>query len=385
MPELEAALAAARQRRESAIRLLRGWVEQGSYTADTAGVNAMGQMLQDAFGDLADLEAHVRAGRDGIGDHLLWTTAAWDDARGDRVLLVGHHDTVFPPGTFEGWKVDGDVARGPGCLDMKGGLVVVHTALAALSDAAALAELPVAVLCVADEEVGSPDSRELTEEVARGAACALVFEGGRAGDAIITRRRGTGAVAAHVTGKAAHAGNHHADGVNAIWALARFVDAAQALTDYGKGVTVNVGTMRGGTSRNTVPAEAECGIDLRFERAADGERAVTELDRIARRIAGETGAAFRLEGGVRRPPLERTAASAALCERYARAARAAGLGGGEAGLIGGGSDGNNVAALGVPVIDGLGPRGAGFHTPDEHIELSSLPLRTEALIRFLLG
>ncbi|RMH43847.1 MAG: M20 family peptidase [Deltaproteobacteria bacterium] len=344
----------------------------------------MGALLRDAFGAVDGLRGDVRPGGDGSGDHLWWRTAAWDRTAAGRVLLVGHHDTVFPPGTFEGWRVDGDLARGPGVLDMKGGIAVVYTALAALADAGALASLPVAFVSVADEEVGSPDSRPLLEEIARGAACALVFEAGRAGDAIITRRKGTGGLTVEVHGRAAHAGNHHADGINAIWALARFVDAAQRQTDYDRGVTVNVGVIAGGTSRNTVPARAECGVDLRFVRAEDGRDVVDRLRAIAGEIAADTGARFDVRGGVRRPPLERTPESVALYERYARAARASGLGDAECDLIGGGSDANTISALGVPCIDGLGPRGAGFHTHDEYIELSSLPLRTEALLRFLL-
>ena len=380
---MESVLAAAQRRADETLRLLRRWVEQDSFSGDVVSVNAMGALLEQVFA-LPELAMERRRG-DGVGDHRFWKTPAWDGAGQGRVLLVGHHDTVFPPGTFTGWREDGDKVRGPGVLDMKGGLAIIHCALASLSECGRLAGLPIGVVCVGDEEIGSSDSRELTEEVARGAGCALVFEAGRAEDAIITRRKGTGGIVVKVTGKAAHAGNYHADGVNAIWALAQFVDAAQRRTDYDRGLTVNVGTIAGGTSRNTVPASAECGIDFRFVRADDGHALVAALDKIAREIAATTGAKFELVGGVRRPPLERTDASYALYERYAAAARASGLGAGESPMLGGGSDGNNIAALGVPVIDGLGPRGFGFHTPDEYIEPASVAMRVEALLRFLLG
>lgn len=376
-------LRAADARAEGAVAMLRRWVETNSFSSARDNVNRMGALLQEAF-DLPGLTGERQAS-EVTGDHLFWRTAAWDARPAERIVLVGHHDTVFPPGTFEGWVVDGDRASGPGTLDMKGGLAIVHTALAALADTGRLADVPVGLVCVADEEIGSVDSAPFTAARARGAAAALVFEAGRAADAIITRRKGTGGVAVRVTGKAAHAGNYHADGINAVWALARFIDAAQRLTDYDAGVTVNVGVASGGSSRNTVPAAAECGIDLRFERIADGERVAEELRRVGRALAADTGARFDVIGGVRRPPMERTPASDALMQRYAACARASGLGDGECGLLGGGSDGNNIAALGVPVIDGLGPRGLGFHTHDEHIFLSSLPLRTRALIRFLLG
>jgi glutamate carboxypeptidase len=200
----------------------------------------------------------------------------------------------------------------------------------------------------------------------------------------VTRRKGTGSLTVKVAGKAAHAGNNHKDGVNAIWALARLVDAVQRLTDHDAGVTVNVGTIAGGETRNTVPAAAECGIDFRYVRGEQGDAVLRAVDQAARRIGEETGARFTITGGVHRPPLERTAASAELYQLYARFAGAAGLGGGEAGLIGGGSDANNISALGVACIDGLGPRGRGFHTHDEYIEWRTLAPRAKALAGALL-
>ena len=192
-------------------------------------------------------------------------------------------------------------------------------------------------------------------------------------------------VVAH--GKAAHAGNNHKDGANAIWALARFVDRAQPLTDYARGVTVNVGNIRGGTSKNTVPERAECKLDLRFETVADAEALVATL-RAAAEAAARGCRACRIEvvGGANRLPLERTAAHrAALRDEYAACARASGLGDGEAALLGGGSDANTVAPLGVPAIDGLGPRGAGFHTTNEYVELATFVPKCEALVRFSVG
>ena len=379
---MESVLAAAERRADSALELLRAWVQQSSFSGDVGGVNAMGELLKHAFGGFSELTLQVRRGN-GVGDHLFWRTPAWGTAADRHVLLVGHHDTVFPPGTFEGWKRTGDRIQGPGVLDMKGGIAVVHTAVAALHDTGRLANLPIGFISVGDEEIGSEDSRSFADEHATASSCALVFEAGRAQDAIITRRKGTGALTVKATGRAAHAGNCHADGINAILALSRFIVEAQKLTDYDRGLTVNVGTISGGSSRNTVPAYAECALDFRSECAADGHALVSRLHQLSNDVATE--ATFELIGGVKRPPLERTQASAALYERYATAARASGLGDGEAALLGGGSDANNIAALGIPCLDGLGPRGAGFHTHDEYIEASSLPLRTAALIRFLLS
>ena len=384
-PTLDAAIAAARARGPEMIAMTRGWVEINSYTGNPAGVAAVGDRLREAFA-LPSLACTVVPGDPGYADHLIWRTPAAARPGAAPILLVGHHDTVFPPGHFEGWREDGGRATGPGALDMKGGLAVIRAALAALDDAGALADLPVAVISVSDEEVGSPSSMPHLQALARGAACALVFESGRAHDMIITRRRGVGAMTVIAHGRAAHAGNHHQDGANAIWALAKFIDAAQRCTDYARGCTVNVGQITGGTSKNTVPERAECMLDLRYETVTDAETLIAAL-RAAAHEAGEAVAGVRLEvqGGARRLPLERTAASAALRDEYAACARAAGLGDGEAPLLGGGSDANTVAPLGVPAIDGLGPRGAGFHTTSEYVELDTFAPKAEALVRFLWG
>src|SRR5262249_36907742 len=155
----------------------------------------------------------------------------------------------------------------------------------------------------------------------------------------------------------AHAGNAHQEGANAIWALARFVDFAQTQTDYESGVTVNVGRIAGGTSANTVPAAAEATLDLRFERIADAHALMRSLEEGAGQAA-VPGTTMRLEGGVKRLPMEKTPASEALFRAYAECQRAAGLGDGEHPIVGGGSDANTVAGVGLAVIDGLGPRGS---------------------------
>jgi glutamate carboxypeptidase len=382
---LPAAIAAVHARTAEMHAMTRAWVEVNSYTANIDGVNKVGAMLREAFA-LPSLACTVIPGK-GQGDHLIWRTPAAVAPGARPILLVGHHDTVFPPGHFEGWREAGDGrAVGPGALDMKGGLSIIRAALATLDELGALAALPVAVISVADEEVGSPDSTPHLVALATGARCALVFESGRAADAIITRRRGVGSMTVTAHGVAAHAGNNHKDGANAIWALARFVDAAQRCTDYARGRTVNVGQFTGGTSKNTVPERAECVLDLRYETVADAEALVGELRAAAAAAAAAVpNTRVEVSGGIRRLPLERTEASAALRDEYAACARAAGLGDGEAALLGGGSDANTVAPLGVPAIDGLGPRGAGFHTTNEYVELATFAPKAEALVRFLWG
>lgn len=357
-------------------------VEVNSFTENVEGGRKVGDMLEELY-DIEGLETR-RIPSTKFADHLV-ISSAWTTAGRSPIALVGHLDTVFPPGTFEGFKRDGDLARGPGVLDMKGGLVVVAWALKALAETGALQQLPgLRLVIVADEEVGSPEGQEVITTSIAGARGALVFEAGRKNDLIITRRKGTGAVTAIAHGKAAHAGNAHKEGANALWALAKLVDRAQGLTDYARGVTVNVGKVTGGTSKNTVPDRAEALIDLRFETRVDGEALVEALRKAAEECAASVqGTRIEIEGGIARLPLERTDASVELMEKYGEAAVASGLGKGEAGLIGGGSDASTAHAMGIAAIDGLGPRGIGFHTKDEQIEIRTLVQKAQALARFL--
>jgi glutamate carboxypeptidase len=376
MADLDAALAWLAGQRPAMEALLERLVRQNSFTRNRQGVNAVVAALE---AELARLGlARERIPGDGFGDHLYFETRA----QGAPVFLVGHTDTVFPPGEFEGWAADGALARGPGVLDMKGGLVVGLFALTALSRAGLLGRLPLRGLFVADEEMGSPASQPLTRERVRGCACALGLESGRPGDVIVTRRKGIASLDVTARGVAAHAGSDHQKGRNAIWALSRFVDRAQALTDYQRGITVSVGLVEGGTTRNTVPALARCEVDLRFLAEGDGEEATERLRRAAAEAAVE---GTRLEVAVAnsRPPLTRTEASAALAAEYGAIQAECGLGSGEAPLSGGGSDASVTGSAGIPSIDGLGPRGTAFHTRDEHIELDSLVPKATALCRFL--
>jgi len=364
---------------EQAIRRL---VEINSFTDNVEGGRAVGQVLRDETFAIPGIASTVRKSTR-FADHVLFAS----NAAGDRapIALVGHLDTVFPPGTFEGYRRDGGLARGPGVLDMKGGLVVIAYAIRAVAETVGLDAIrPLRLAVVADEEVGSPEGAKWIGEHVLGSACALVFEAGRTTDAIITRRKGTGAMTASASGRAAHAGANHKDGANAIWALARFVDRAQQVTDYDRGITVNVGKITGGQGKNTVPDAAEALLDLRYCTSADGELLVSKLGEAAAAAGADVpGTEVRLEGGIARLPLERTDASAALMGAYAECARAFGLGADEAPLIGGGSDASTTSALGIPSIDGLGPRGRGFHTKDEQIEVATLVPKAQALARFL--
>lgn len=365
------------------LRELEELVVRNSYTRNREGAESVCGLLEAGLSDVAGL--HVRrVTSDAYGPHLVVASERARDDSSGCVALVGHYDTVFPPGKFEGFRIDGELVRGPGVLDMKGGLVVMRHALAGLAKVGVLSALAVRMVLVSDEEVGSPEGADVIARELGGAACALVFEAGRVHDAIITRRKGTGSVRLVASGKAAHSGNAHQDGANAIWALCCAIDEAQRLTDYARGVTINCGTIAGGQGRNTVPDHAEALLDLRFVAIRDGEETVAALKLAAARAeAAVPGTRVVVEGGIARPPLERSDANVALFREYAACARAAGLGDGEAGLIGGGSDAATTAALGIPSIDGLGPRGGGFHTLDERAEISTFVPKLEAVARFL--
>jgi glutamate carboxypeptidase len=364
--------------------LIEELVDVSSHTPDLDGTTRVAHTYAEATRHLC--RGHLQGGQVAspsgkAGAHVVLSTPGEN-----AVLLVGHHDTVFPKGTFDGFREDGEILRGPGVLDMKGGLVVISYALAALAEAGVLEKIPLRVVSVSDEETGSLEGRQFVLEAARGASCALVFESGRVNDQIVTRRKGIAGITVTAHGQAAHAGNAHKEGINAIWALSRFVDVAQKMTDYERGVTVNVGKFTGGIGKNTVPERAEALVDFRFLTGSDGEAVLAAMRAAAAAAAASVpGARIDVAGGISRMPLERTDASARLLAEYGASARAAGLGSDEAPLIGGGSDANTVASAGLPAIDGLGPRGKGFHTVDEFVERKTLLPKTEALVRFLMG
>ena len=359
---------------------LQSLVDTNSYTDNVEGGRQVGRLVDELF-KVPGLELEV-VKSEAYADHRVYRSRGKEGLA--PIALIGHLDTVFPPGSAEGYRVDGGLRKGPGILDMKGGLAIMAFAVKAIATHEGLGAIPpLRIVVVSDEEVGSPEGAPLIRRAVEGCQAALVFEAGRPRDAIVTRRVGTGTVTARAVGRAAHSGNAYWEGANAIWALSRFIDAAQRLSSRESGATVNVGLVWGGTAKNTVPAEARAELDLRFTTASD-EVALWKGLREAARVTDVEGAMVLLERGPGRPPMERLKGTDALLAGYRRCTLAHALGAEEAPLQGGGSDGNTTASMGVPTLDGLCPRGRFFHTPDEYVEVDSLLPRAAALIDFLL-
>jgi len=293
------------------------------------------------------------------------------------LLLSGHADTVWPEGTLAAmpFRVENGRAYGPGVYDMKACLVVMLEAIRLSTDRANALR----VFLTADEEMGSRGARPHLEGAAAGCAAAFVVEPpGQSGN-LKTSRKGLGRFRLTITGRPAHAGTHRADGISATEELAHQVLALHALNDDARGVSVNVGVVRGGTSENVVAAEAEADIDVRVPTFADRDRLEATLASLEPHLEGAT---LTLSGGWTRPPLEPSAGSEKLLAQAQAHGRELGLDlGGES--SGGGSDGNLIGAVGVPVLDGLGAEGGGAHAPDEHVLLDSMPQRAELLSRLL--
>ena len=315
------------------------------------------------------------------GPHLAGNWPGGAAAEAGYILTLCHLDTVWPLGTLATMPLReaGGRLHGPGTYDMKGGVAILWTALRALQDAGQTPARPLRLLFTADEEIGSPTSRTLIEAAARPAALVLVLEPAMAGGQLKTFRKGVGEFHIVAHGRAAHAGVDHQQGVNAIEELAHHILRLQALTDYTQGTTLNVGVISGGTADNVVPERAEMSVDFRVSR-------MSEVDRVVPIITGLQpvlpGARLEITGGLNRPPMERTATMAATFERVRRLGQSIGLEL-EEGATGGASDGNFTAALGVPTLDGLGPRGDGAHAAHEHVIIDSLPERAALLATIL--
>lgn len=341
---------------DAMIEDLRTLVEVESPSRDldslAASARAVAAVVESRLGGRADLIESEG------GTHVHWSGG------GDpKVLVLGHHDTVFPLGTLERrpFRVEDGHATGPGVFDMLGGLVQAVHGLAALDDLSG-----VEILVTADEEVGSRSSRALIEERALACGAVLVFEGAAEGGGLKTGRKGCGTFQVSVTGRASHAGLEPAAGVNALVEAAHQVLDIAALARPGIGTTVTPTVAAAGTLDNVVPAEATVVVDVRVETAAEKERIESAFAALAPHL---DGAKVAVQGAVGRPPMPESASAGlfALARRLLPHL--------EGTAVGGGSDGNFTAALGVPTLDGLGAVGGGAHADHEYVVVGAMTER----------
>ncbi|MGH2740799.1 MAG: M20 family metallopeptidase [Actinomycetota bacterium] len=339
------------------VEALRRLVEVESGSRDPAGVARCADLIQDLCEEL------LGSRPDRAEPNLVWRR------QGERpVLLLCHFDTVWPAGTLEQfpYTVEDGVARGPGAFDMKAGIVQTLYAVRETTG-------PVVILFTADEEIGSATSRALIEEEAARARAVLVTEPAE-GTAVKVARKGVAVWRLEVHGRAAHAGLEPEKGVNAIAELARLILDIERLARPEEGTTLTVTMITGGSADNVVPESAQCAIDGRMWTLEEAERIQRELASLP---AKTPEARLELSGGLNRGPLERVA-SEALYQRLVALGYDVG-----AAEVGGASDGNFTAALGVPTLDGLGAVGGGAHSRDEHVLVEEMPRRAEMLARLI--
>ncbi len=298
-----------------------------------------------------------------------------------RVAILCHHDTVWPVGTLERmpWSQTDELIRGPGTVDMKAGLVQAFHALAGLADLGTDLD-GVTLLVTGDEELGSPTSRDLIEREALGCRASLVLEGAGPSGALKTGRKGISRYEVRISGRAAHAGGEPEKGINAGVELAHLILAAAELNAPALGTSVTPTAARAGTTSNTVPAQAELFIDVRARSVAEQHRVHEALMALRPRLPGSS---WTWQGGPNRPPMEQSS-GADLFARAAALAPSLGIAGLRQTSVGGASDGNFTAGLGVPTLDGLGAVGGGAHADDEHVLVDSLVPRT-ALVAALVA
>lgn len=354
---------------------IRRWVEIETPTEAPAQVNQLASVVADGYRDLPVSIERV-AGHSGCGDHLVVRSSWGQDAPG--ILILSHLDTVHPIG-FIGrlpFSIEGDSAFGPGIYDMKGGAYLAYHAFGQVCINGQRSPLGITQLYVSDEEIGSPTSRALIEAEGRKAKYVLVTEPARDGGKIVTGRKGVARFEIFVKGVASHAGTRPEDGRSAVRELANLIQTLEAMNDLKRGISINVGVVRGGTRPNVIPEHAYAEVDMRVPTIADADELVPKILNLK---SSTEGVSVRVIGELNRPPYEKSNAGAALYE-HARALAA------EIGFdlvdssTGGGSDGNFTAPH-TATLDGLGVDGKGAHTDYEQLYISSIEPRGRLLQR----
>jgi glutamate carboxypeptidase len=364
-------------RTDAAIAAIREIVEVESPSYDAERSKEVVDSVEKAFRETGANLQIERIPAEGCGEHLVIRAFAGD---AKPVLVLGHTDTVHPVGTLERnpTRFENDKFFGPGIFDMKANIVVMIEAIRFFEEHGLRPTHPITVLLSCDEEVGSHTGRALVEAEAENADHCLVFEPSANGK-VKTGRKGTGMYTLRAKGIPAHAGLEPEKGANAILEIARQIGTLNTLGDAAKGTTVNVCTVKGGTTTNVIPESSECTVDVRFSSLSEAERVYEEIFGLQ---PFDERVTLEILGNMNRPPLERTPAVISLFEKARNAASSFGYSLDEM-QVGGASDGNFVAALGVPVLDGLGITGAGAHTLEEHILVSDIARRA-TLIALLL-
>ena len=354
---------------------IRRWVEIETPTEVPAQVNRLADLVASGYRDLPATVERI-AGHSGCGDHLVTRSSWGQDAPG--ILVLSHLDTVHPMGFIERlpFKIEDDSAFGPGIYDMKGGAYLAYHAFRQICAAGARSPLGVTQLYVSDEEIGSPTSRSLIEQEGRKAKYVLVTEPARDGGKIVTGRKGVARFEIFIKGVPSHAGTRPEDGRSAIRELGNIIQTLEAMNDLTRGVTVNVGVVRGGTKPNVIAEEAYAEVDMRVPTIADSDELVPKILNLKSRTEGVS---VKVVGELNRPPYEKGNAGAALYEHAKTLAAEIGFELVDT-FTGGGSDGNFTAPH-TATLDGLGVDGKGAHTHYEQMYISSIEPRARLLHR----
>jgi len=354
---------------------IRRWVEIETPTEAPSEVNRLATLVADRYSGLPARVERI-AGKNGCGDHLVTRSSWGQDAPG--ILVLSHLDTVHPLGFIQRlpFKIAGDSAFGPGIYDMKGGAYIAHHAFRQLCAAGEKSPLGITHIYTSDEEIGSPTSRALIEAEGQKAKYVLVTEPARDGGKIVTGRKGVGRFEVFIKGVPAHAGSRPEDGRSAVRELANVIQTLEAMNDTRRGITVNVGVVKGGTRPNVVAEEAYAEVDLRVPGIAEGDEMVPKI--LSLKPRGE-GISVKVIGGLNRPPYEKGNAGAALYEHARTLAAELGFELTDT-FTGGGSDGNFTASH-TATLDGLGVDGKGAHTHFEQLYISSLEPRARLIYR----
>jgi len=346
---------------------LKKVVEINSYTKNKEGVDAVGKIFDSWFSELGFI-LHEYA-REHIGNHRHYTSPSI--ANKPKLLLLGHIDTVFPPGKFEYFTQDDEWVYGPGVCDMKGGNIVLLEALREIVKSG-LKIHNIDILFVSDEETGSDDSKYLTQELASEYDYCFVYEAAGKNLELVTGRKGVGTFFIDIEGKAAHAGNHYSDGYDANLELSYKLQKLVELTDLAKGTTVNVGKIEGGIGANTISPHAKMTFELRYKDVSERDRVLQSIEEILNHsfVKGTTA---MLSGGIQRDVMQTSELSLKLLEKIQIIT--------EQEIVseerGGVSDANIVSSCGVVTLDGFGPYGDGDHTVKERALKSSFVSRIE--------